>query len=106
VSAGPSADHSDRVDRHEATSIAELLTAVALGRGLALVPQSLSRIYCWPGVTFLPVLGLPPCELIIALPSTSASDTAARFVKFARAVASGGIHRSGSAAGPADHQTP
>jgi len=73
----------------KANSITELLTFVALGRGIALVPQSLSRTFCWPGVTFLPTLDLPSCELIIAWPATSTNDAATHFVIVARSVARG-----------------
>lgn len=58
----------------------EFLTAIANGRGIALVPESTSRSYGRPGVVYVPVTGISPSEVGVAwLPE--AGEAAAEFVR-------------------------
>lgn len=76
---GPSAASDTR-----AGSIAEMFTLVALGRGVALAPSSLSLSHRWPDITFVPVTGCAPSKLTIAWPAEITSEAVARFVQVAR----------------------
>jgi DNA-binding transcriptional LysR family regulator len=49
------------------------LTAIANGRGIALAPESASRYYSRPGITYLPVTGVSPSQVCVAWPP--ANDT-------------------------------
>lgn len=60
--------HRDQPARvvHEAATFEAELQAVALGRGLSIVPASAARFYARPGVRFVPVVDLPDCEVAVA----------------------------------------
>src|SRR6266704_1139558 len=49
------------------------LTAIANGDGIALVPESASRYYARPGITYRPVTGVSPSQVGVAWPR--ANDT-------------------------------
>ena len=49
------------------------LTAIANGDGIALAPESAARYYARPGITYRPVTGLSPSQVVIAWPP--ANDT-------------------------------
>jgi DNA-binding transcriptional LysR family regulator len=44
------------------------LTAIANGEGIALVPESASRYYARPGITYRPVTGVSPSQVGVAWP--------------------------------------
>ncbi len=44
------------------------LTAIANGAGIALAPESASRYYARPGITYLPVTGVSPSQVGVAWP--------------------------------------
>jgi DNA-binding transcriptional LysR family regulator len=44
------------------------LTAIANGDGIALVPESASRYYARPGITYRPVTGVSPSQVGVAWP--------------------------------------
>jgi DNA-binding transcriptional LysR family regulator len=50
----------------EATAADEVLELVSAGVGVALIAEGNARLYKRPGLTFRPVLGLPPAELALA----------------------------------------
>jgi len=51
---------------YQAATFEAELQAVALGRGLSIVPETAARIYARPGVRFVPITDLPPCEVAVA----------------------------------------
>ncbi|MGW3472907.1 LysR family transcriptional regulator [Saccharopolyspora sp. NPDC000995] len=51
---------------HEAATFEAEMQAVALGRGLSIVPASAARFYARPGVRFVPIRDLPDCEVAVA----------------------------------------
>jgi len=69
------------------STTAETLTAVAVGRGIAIAPRSLSRSFNWPDVVYVPVTGPPTTELALAWRTTVASDAVAKFIDTARLAA-------------------
>lgn len=50
----------------DAASVQEILSLVALGRGVALVPQAAAHVYPRPGVAFIPVADADPAALNLA----------------------------------------
>ncbi|MEU4607190.1 LysR substrate-binding domain-containing protein [Kribbella sp. NPDC023972] len=50
----------------EATAADEVLELVSAGVGVALIAEGNTRLYERPGLTFRPVVGLPPAELALA----------------------------------------
>lgn len=50
----------------EAATFEAELQAVALGRGLSIVPASAGRFYVRPGVRFVPITDLPECTVAVA----------------------------------------
>ena len=44
------------------------LTAIANGDGIALAPESAARYYARPGITYRPVTGLSPSQVVVAWP--------------------------------------
>jgi len=58
----------------------EFLDAIAAGQGLALVPESVARLYPRPGLVYVPVTGVSPSEIGVAwLPE--AGEVVADFVR-------------------------
>jgi DNA-binding transcriptional LysR family regulator len=51
---------------HEAATFEAEFQAVALGRGLSIVPESAARLYHRPGVRFVPIVDLADCEVAVA----------------------------------------
>jgi DNA-binding transcriptional LysR family regulator len=49
------------------------MTAIANGDGIALAPESAARYYARPGITYRPVTGLSPSQVVVAWPP--ANDT-------------------------------
>src|SRR6266702_5578712 len=50
------------------------LTAIANGDGIALVPESASRYYARPGITYRPVTGVSPSQVGVAWPPANDTD--------------------------------
>ncbi|TDT42622.1 LysR family transcriptional regulator [Streptomyces sp. BK208] len=67
--------------------LAQVLTAVSLGKVVTLLPASVSARYPRPGVAYRPVLDAPPVVLSLAWPSQSRSTATAAFVRAATEVA-------------------
>jgi DNA-binding transcriptional LysR family regulator len=82
---------------YEAATFEAELQAVALGRGLSIVPASAARFYARPGVRFVPIPELADCE-VAAVHTADAPPAAARFARLAVEVASG-AGRGGGATG-------
>jgi DNA-binding transcriptional LysR family regulator len=78
---------------YEAATFEAELQAVALGRGLSIVPASAARFYARPGVRFVPVADLPECEVAVAY-RTDAPPAARNFAELAVRIARGEV-RSG-----------
>jgi DNA-binding transcriptional LysR family regulator len=78
----------DRV-RQEGRDLAQLLTLVALGDLVALLPASVADRYPRPGVVHRPVPDAPPSVLAIAWPQQSRSTATAALVRAAASVAEG-----------------
>ncbi|MEV5386155.1 LysR family transcriptional regulator [Streptomyces sp. NPDC052721] len=73
--------------RHEGRDLAQLLTRVALGELVALLPASVADRYPRPGVVYRPVPDAPPSLLAVAWPQQSRSTATAALVRTAAAVA-------------------
>ncbi|MFE9702687.1 LysR family transcriptional regulator [Streptomyces sp. NPDC005930] len=67
--------------------LAQVLTAVSLGKVVTLLPASVSARYPRPGVAYRPVLDAPPVVLSLAWPSQSRSTATAALVRAATEVA-------------------
>jgi DNA-binding transcriptional LysR family regulator len=67
---------------YEAATFEAELQAVALGRGLSIVPETACRLYARPGVRFVPIDDMPPCEVAVARAS-AAPRSAANFSRLA-----------------------
>ncbi|GGX87281.1 LysR family transcriptional regulator [Streptomyces minutiscleroticus] len=72
---------------HQGSDLAQLLTLVALGRAVALLPASVATRYPRPGVVYRPVPDAPPAVLSIAWPQQSRSTATAALVRTAASVA-------------------
>lgn len=70
---------------YEAATFEAELQAVSLGRGPSIVPASASRFYARPGVAFVPIDGLSPCEVSVAF-LESGPPAAKRFAQLAARV--------------------
>jgi DNA-binding transcriptional LysR family regulator len=58
------------------------LTAIANGDGVALVPESASRYYARPGITYRPVTGVSPSQVGVAwAPANDANPVVQDFVR-------------------------
>ncbi|POX61038.1 LysR family transcriptional regulator [Streptomyces sp. Ru62] len=73
--------------RNEGRDLAQLLTRVALGELVALLPASVAERYPRPGVVYRPVPDAPPSLLAVAWPQQSRSTATAALVRAAAAVA-------------------
>ncbi|MGW2130173.1 MULTISPECIES: LysR family transcriptional regulator [Streptomyces] len=84
---------ADSVERHidEARrghgDLAQVLTAVSLGKVVTLLPASVTARYPRPGVAYRPVPDAPPVVLAVAWPRQSRSTATAALVRAATAVA-------------------
>ncbi|MEU6477469.1 LysR family transcriptional regulator [Streptomyces sp. NPDC047017] len=76
----------DRV-RAEGRDLAQLMTVVALGELITLLPESVAHRYPRPGVAYRPVADAPPTVLAIAWPRHSRSTATAALVRAATAAA-------------------
>ncbi|MEU5080920.1 MULTISPECIES: LysR family transcriptional regulator [Streptomyces] len=82
--------------------LAQLLTLVALGDTVAVLPASVAGRYPRPGVVYRPVTDAPPSLLAIAWPQQSRSLATAALVRSATAVAATARGTGAGAAVPAD----
>ncbi|WP_225810504.1 LysR family transcriptional regulator [Streptomyces spinosus] len=87
--------------RNEGRDLAQLLTRVALGELVALLPASVADRYPRPGAVYRPVPDAPPSLLAVAWPQQSRSMATAALVRAAAAVAAAAREEDGGAA-PAD----
>lgn len=60
------------------------LQAVAAGRGVTVTSATTERYYRRPGVRFVPIEGLPPCEIALAWPTGSQHPALHPFLEAAR----------------------
>jgi DNA-binding transcriptional LysR family regulator len=67
--------------------LAQVLTAVSLGKVVTLLPASVTARYPRPGVAYRPVLDAPPVVLSLAWPRQSRSTATAALVRAATEVA-------------------
>ncbi len=74
----------------EARSITELLTMVAAGTGVALVPATIARHHDLPEITYVPVLDADPAVISLAWAAGSLRSSGEAFVETARAQARDG----------------
>jgi DNA-binding transcriptional LysR family regulator len=68
---------------HEAATFEAELRAVAAGRSISIMPEVAPRLYARPGVVFVPINGLPDCDVAVVR-RRDASQTAVNFAKLAR----------------------
>ncbi|GAA4991088.1 LysR family transcriptional regulator [Streptomyces hyderabadensis] len=82
LDAGSVARHIDDARRgHD--DLAQVLTAVSLGKVVTLLPASVTARYPRPGVAYRPVLDAPPVVLSLAWPRQSRSTATAALVRAA-----------------------
>ncbi|MGW4548959.1 LysR family transcriptional regulator [Streptomyces violaceorubidus] len=72
--------------------LAQVLTAVSLGKVVTLLPASVTARYPRPGVAYRPVVDAPPVVLSLAWPGQSRSTATAALVRAATAVAEAAHH--------------
>jgi DNA-binding transcriptional LysR family regulator len=70
---------------NEAATFEAELRAVAVGRGISIVPEIAPRLYSRPGVAFVRITGLPPCEVAV-VHHREAPRAALNFAEIARRV--------------------
>lgn len=86
LDAGSVERHIDEARRgHD--DLAQVLTAVSLGKVVTLLPASVTARYPRPGVVYRPVLEAPPVVLALAWPERSRSTATAALVRVAAEVA-------------------
>jgi DNA-binding transcriptional LysR family regulator len=86
LDAGSVERHIDEARRgHD--DLAQVLTAVSLGKVVTLLPASVTARYPRPGVAYRPVLDAPPVVLSVAWPRQSRSVATAALVRAATEVA-------------------
>ncbi|HEX2073368.1 MAG TPA: LysR substrate-binding domain-containing protein [Geodermatophilus sp.] len=84
---------ADRRDGHpvrigaEAATVDECFEAILDGRGVAFTQASSRRYYARPGLSFVPVTGLPPCSVAVAWRRDAATPLVRDFVALARHLA-------------------
>lgn len=68
---------------YEAATFEAEFQAVAMGRGLSIVPESASKYFARPGIHFTPIDALPACEVAVVwrVGSTAAATNFARTAK-------------------------
>ncbi|MEO3781239.1 LysR substrate-binding domain-containing protein [Micromonospora sp. B11E3] len=77
---------------HEAATFEAELQAIAFGRGISIVPETAPRLYARPGVVFVPITGMPSCEVAVAH-RAGAPPAAAAFAQVALDVVDGRRYR-------------
>lgn len=82
LDAGSVERHVDEARRGHG-DLAQVLTAVALGKIVTLLPASVTARYPRPGVAYRPVLDAPPVVLSLAWPRQSRSTATAALVRVA-----------------------
>ncbi|MET9356129.1 LysR family transcriptional regulator [Streptomyces sp. NPDC006617] len=86
LDAGSVERHIDAARRgHD--DLAQVLTAVSLGKVVTLLPASVTARYPRPGVAYRPVLDAPPVVLALAWPQQSRSTATAALVRVATEIA-------------------
>ncbi|MFG3127090.1 LysR family transcriptional regulator [Streptomyces tendae] len=86
LDAGSVERHIDEARRgHD--DLAQVLTAVSLGKVVTLLPASVTARYPRPGVAYRPVLDAPPVVLSLAWPRQSRSTATAALVRVATEIA-------------------
>jgi DNA-binding transcriptional LysR family regulator len=70
-----------------ATGVVEILTLVAAGRGVCLMPATVARHYPRDDVTYVPVVNAEPAVVSLAWRHSSASPALTAFIDTARSVA-------------------
>ncbi len=76
---------------HEAATFEAELQAVAAGRGISTMPASSARFYARPGVAWVAIGDIEPCEVAVAIPhgappqATRFAEVAERTIAVARA---------------------
>ncbi|MFF4469803.1 LysR family transcriptional regulator [Streptomyces sp. NPDC001599] len=86
LDAGSVERHIDEARRgHD--DLAQVLTAVSLGKVVTLLPASVTDRYPRPGVAYRPVLDAPPVVLSLAWPRQSRSTATAALVRVATEIA-------------------
>ncbi|MFF3905733.1 LysR family transcriptional regulator [Streptomyces sp. NPDC001848] len=83
--------------RRKGRDLAQLLTVIALGDLVTLLPASVADRYPRPGVAYRPVEDAPPAVLAIAWPQQSRSTATAALVRAAASVAETVRARAGGA---------
>ncbi|MFJ6071479.1 LysR family transcriptional regulator [Streptomyces sp. NPDC093065] len=86
LDAGSVERHVDEARRGHG-DLAQVLTAVSLGKVVTLLPASITARYPRPGVAYRPVLDAPPVVLSLAWPQQSHSTATAALVRTATEVA-------------------
>jgi DNA-binding transcriptional LysR family regulator len=86
VAAGSRGGHPVRIGASVA-QLDECMEAVISGRAIAFTPVSTLRYYARPGLTTIPVVDIPPSEVVIAWRTDDPSELVRDFVETARAVA-------------------
>lgn len=76
---------SDPVITYEAATFEAELQAVAMGRGISIMPATAPRIYSRPGVVFVPIADAPDCQVAVVR-RRDAPRSAAKFAQLARRV--------------------
>ncbi|MFI9050997.1 LysR family transcriptional regulator [Streptomyces sp. NPDC053427] len=82
------------------TNFDEWLEAVAAGRGVGVVPESIAHSHMHPTVVFVPLIGAPPSLLQLVLPRQGAHPLAATFVTLAQKAAAAHLKRPEAPAKP------
>jgi DNA-binding transcriptional LysR family regulator len=83
------AEHRNGIEANvvlEAATCDSELQAVAAGRGIIVTSGTYERYYCRPGVCYVPIDDLPPCEIALAWPTDSQHPALSRFIGAARTV--------------------
>jgi DNA-binding transcriptional LysR family regulator len=70
--------------RRPSRTVEEKLELVAVGSGIAILPMSTARFYRRDDVVFVPVLDLPPTDVLLGWDSGRRSRLIASFVAAAR----------------------
>jgi DNA-binding transcriptional LysR family regulator len=71
-------------------SVEEKLEAVAVGRGISVLPESTARYYRRPDIAYLPITDIPDNEVRLAWAANRRSTLIAEFAELARAPHAGG----------------
>ncbi|MEV8127493.1 LysR family transcriptional regulator [Streptomyces sp. NPDC085944] len=86
LDAGNVERHIDEAARGHG-DLAQVLTAVSLGKVVTLLPASVTARYPRPGIAYRPVLDAPPVVLALAWPQQSRSTATAALVRTATEIA-------------------